>query len=177
MYNGMRSVPYLHRNRKYNIISPELTERIMLAVTEVNGCDVCSYAHTKMALETGMSKEEITNILSGSMEDIPPDEIKSIIFAQYYADARGNPSKESWNNLVMEYGPNKSYTILASVRMIMMGNALGIPWSSFFKRLKGKKDVRSSFLYELQIIILGSILFPVAAVNAVLSSIIGLKII
>ncbi|MFC0273464.1 carboxymuconolactone decarboxylase family protein [Metabacillus herbersteinensis] len=31
----------------------------MLAVTEVNGCEFCSYSHTKIALEQGMSQEEI----------------------------------------------------------------------------------------------------------------------
>ncbi|WP_256205872.1 carboxymuconolactone decarboxylase family protein [Carnobacterium iners] len=38
-------------------------ERIMLAVTQVNGCSVCSYTHTKMALEVGMKSEKIKNIL------------------------------------------------------------------------------------------------------------------
>jgi AhpD family alkylhydroperoxidase len=37
----------------------------MLAVTEVNGCEMCSYAHTKMALEAGLSNDEIQQMLAG----------------------------------------------------------------------------------------------------------------
>ncbi len=45
--------------RKNKTLSEHFMERIMLAVTEVNGCPLCSFAHTKMALESGMSNEEI----------------------------------------------------------------------------------------------------------------------
>ena len=45
--------------KKERQLSEHFIERIMLAVTEVNGCAVWSYAHTKMALEAGMTNEEI----------------------------------------------------------------------------------------------------------------------
>ena len=89
---GIRTVKYLTKAKKGKELSPEFIERIMMSVTEVNGCAICSYAHTKMALEIGMSSKEIQNILSGVMDDIPPDEIPGIIFAQHYADSRGKPS-------------------------------------------------------------------------------------
>jgi len=80
--------------RKNKVMSSEFIERIMLAVTEVNGCEVCSYAHTKIALEQGMSEEEIGKLLSGDTEDIPAEEAPAIFFAQHYADTRGNPSRD-----------------------------------------------------------------------------------
>ncbi|WP_085558880.1 carboxymuconolactone decarboxylase family protein [Carnobacterium iners] len=49
--------------KKKELSSPHFMERIMLAVTQVNGCSVCSYTHTKMALEVGMKSEKIKNIL------------------------------------------------------------------------------------------------------------------
>ncbi|WP_378936781.1 carboxymuconolactone decarboxylase family protein [Metabacillus herbersteinensis] len=59
LYKGLRTFKYMKKNKKTNEMTPHLIERIMLAVTEVNGCEFCSYSHTKIALEQGMSQEEI----------------------------------------------------------------------------------------------------------------------
>lgn len=50
----------------------------MLEVTEVNGCEVCSYAHTKIALEKGLSNKEIQMLLSGNVERVSADEAVAI---------------------------------------------------------------------------------------------------
>ncbi|HZK33377.1 MAG TPA: carboxymuconolactone decarboxylase family protein [Tissierellaceae bacterium] len=138
----------------------------MLAVTEVNGCEVCSYAHTKAALETGMSNNEIQNMLSGINDDIPSNELSGIIFAQHYADSRGKPSKEALKRIIDVYGQSKAEGIVAVVRIIMMGNAYGIPWSSFINRFKGKPDERCSLIYELSIIVSTIIFLPPALLQA-----------
>ncbi len=177
IYNGIRSAPYMSKSKRNNELSSGFIERIMLAVTEVNGCEICSYAHTKMALEAGMSNEEIQKMLSGVIADIPSNEVQAVIFAQHYADSRGRPSKETWDRIVESYGLTKSYGILGAIRAIMMGNAYGIPWSSFVNRFKGRSDKRSSLLYEAEVIILGSILIPVAIVHAIVASLLRLKII
>ncbi len=67
----------------------------MLAVTEVNGCDICSYAHTKVALEAGMSSQEIQNMLGGIIDDVPLKEVHGIMYGQHYANARGNPGTDT----------------------------------------------------------------------------------
>ena len=63
-------------------------ERLMLAVTAVNKCPMCSYAHTEIALKSGMAKEEIENLLGGSYTDCPPEEGGAILFAQHYAEKK-----------------------------------------------------------------------------------------
>lgn len=59
MYRAFTYVPgamsKLLKNNKTKLIDPLFVERLQLAVTEVNGCAACSYQHTKMALEMGMS--------------------------------------------------------------------------------------------------------------------------
>ena len=154
------------KTRKNNIMSNQFMERIMLAVTEVNGCDVCSYAHTKMALETGMNSNEIMKLLSGVMDDVPKNEIQGILFGQHYADTRGNPSTETWNQINEVYGQNLALGILASIRVIMLGNAYGIPWSSFLKRFKGKSDIRSNLGYELAVLLESLIIVPISGIHA-----------
>lgn len=177
VFYGIRSVPYISKAKRNNELSPEFIERVMLAVTEVNGCEICSYAHTKMAIEAGMSDEEIQNMLSGVFTDIPSNELQAIMFAQHYADSRGKPSEETWDRIVESYGLTKSYGILGSIRAIMMGNAYGVPWSSFFNRFKGRPDNRSSFIYEASVIIMGSVLIPFAIIHAIIASLLRLKII
>jgi len=169
------SMPDLKNARKQGHISHQFFERIMLAVTEVNGCLICSYAHTKMALEAGMSPVEIQNMLSGEMSNVPAEELTAIMFAQHYAETRGNPSFNAWKQLVEVYGKLKALGILGSIRIIMLGNAYGIPWSSFFNRFKGKPDKRCRLSYELSMIF-GSILFvPLALINVLLKRVISKK--
>lgn len=177
LYNGMRTAPYLSKAKKKGELDTEFIERIMLAVTEVNGCGVCSYAHTKMALEAGMSDKEIQNMLAGVLTDVPEDQIQAMIFAQHYADHRGKPSGEAWARIVEIYGVSKSKAILGAIRIIMMGNALGIPWSAFVGRFKGEPDERSTFLYEVGGIVLGTLFIPFALINAIIASLLQVKIV
>ena len=158
----------MYKAKRNNELDSKFIERIMLVVTEVNNCWLCSYAHTKKALEKGMSNEEIHKILVGNIDDVPEDEAKALFFAQYYADRRGKPNLKSWHHIVEIYGISKALGILGSIRTIMIGNIYGIPWISFYNRLKGKPDVRSSLKYEV-IMILGSILIPISLIHALIS--------
>ena len=169
MYDAIRRVyragTVLAENRKSQKISEEFIERIMLAVTEVNGCSVCSYAHTKMALESGFSEEEIDSFLSGSDAYVVPEEAKAILFAQNFADAHGQLDEASYQALVDEYGSAESEVILAAARVMTMGNILGLPLSGFWSRIKGKPYENSSVSYELLMILAPIVLFPVSALE------------
>jgi AhpD family alkylhydroperoxidase len=48
-------------NHKSKLVDNDFLKRLQLAVTEVNGCPACSYFHAKMALQQGMSGEEISS--------------------------------------------------------------------------------------------------------------------
>lgn len=175
-YNGLRTMKYMFRAKRNMEIDQKFIERIMLAVTEVNVCLLCSYAHSKRALESGMSNEEIQKMLAGITDDVPAEELPAIMFAQHYAETRGNPTRESWQRIVEIYGDPKAKGILGSIRTIMMGNVYGIPWSSFFNRLKGKPDKRCGLGYEISMM-LGTILVPISLVHALISDLIRKPII
>lgn len=163
---ALRSIKYIRLNRKNKLVSSRFQERIMLAVTEVNGCEACSYAHTKFALEEGMSTQEIDAILNGDTGNIPPDELIAIFFAQHYTDNRGSSSPEAWHRLVSEYGRDRALVILAFIRMMNMANIYGMAISAIRDRFKGKSSGKTSLLYELSIILLILIYFPLAMLNA-----------
>lgn len=170
-YNLFRSIPKFIAAKKHNLLNKCFIERIMLAVTEVNGCDICSYAHTKMALESGMTNEEIEQMLAGGIDDVPAEELPAVMFAQHYADARGRPSKEAWDRIVDVYGIDIAKGILGAIRIIMLGNTYGVAWSSFFGRFKRKPNNRSNLGYELGIIISPMFFFPMAFTCALLATI------
>ena len=165
---AFRSIPLLRRAKAAGKMNHAFLERIMLAVTEVNGCAACSYYHTKVALESGFSAEEIRNMLSGTFSNVPEEELEGVLFAQHYADQRGKPGRESWQCIVEHYGEIGAYGILAVTRMIMMGNATGIPAGSFILRFRGKADPRSNVFYELMMMLVMIVFLPLAGLAALL---------
>lgn len=177
LYQAIRTMPSMARSRQRKELSSEFIERIMLAVTEVNGCAVCSYGHTKMALEQGMSSEEIEKLLTGVHDDIPADEVKAVFFAQHYADTRGHPSDTAWQQIVHAYGMTTALGILGATRAIMFGNAYGIPLSAFGSRLRGKPVAKTSLLYELAMMLSIIVFLPIAVVHALIASLFRVPII
>ncbi len=151
--------------------SAQWSSRIMLAVTEVNGCALCAYGHAKYALGTGMNTEEVRQLLGGITQGAPDEELAAIGFAQHYADTRAHPDKEAWDRLVQGYGRDVARGVLGATRMIMMGNALGMPLSSLRARLKGNPHPDSSVGYEIGTILGSGIVVPIAVLHAAVSAI------
>jgi AhpD family alkylhydroperoxidase len=171
LQEALRTMKYVRRAKRSKDLDNKLFERIMLAVTEVNGCEVCSYKHTEFALKEGMSQEDINAILSGSTENIPEDESVAIFFAQHYADSKARPSKEAWQRVVDTYAEKKALGILGTIRIIMIGNTLGIAFGAFKNRLKGKKVEKSSLGYELGMLLSIIPFLPIAIIHSIIASI------
>ncbi|HZW66985.1 MAG TPA: carboxymuconolactone decarboxylase family protein [Pseudogracilibacillus sp.] len=170
--DGIRTIKTFINTKRTGLLSDHFIERIMLAVTEVNGCEICSYGHTKIALEMGMSEDEIHQILTGQMDDFPAEESKAIFFAQHYADMKGKPAERSWHEIVSHYGEEKALAILSSIRIIMIGNSYGIAFGSLKNRIQGKKVESSSFGYELVMILSLFFAIPFGAAQALIESLI-----
>ena len=174
---AFRSIPLLMSAKKAGKMNEAFLERIMLAVTEVNGCAMCSYYHTRVALEAGFTAEEIRALLGGSFADVPEQELSGVLFAQHSADLRGKPSRDSWEKIIAEYGEIGARGILAVTRMIMMGNAIGIPSGSFLLRFRGKPDPRSNLFYELLMMLAMVIYLPLAGISALALNLLKVPII
>lgn len=164
---AMRAMPNMAKNRRQGVLSPQFLERIMLAVTEVNGCAACSYAHTRMALKEGLDSSEIAAMLSGNTGQVPVGEAKAIMFSQHFAEAKGLPERTTFNLLVDEYGYEKAQAILSAAQVILFGNAYGIPFSAFISRIKGTPYRDSSPWYELSMLFLGVLCVPIALLHMV----------
>ncbi len=169
-----RAMSKLIGNKKSNLIDQNFVKRIQLAVTEVNGCAICSCGHAQMALRQGMENEEINSFLSGGGDFIKPEEAKAILFAQHFADSRGFPKKYAYDAIVKEYGEKKAQIILSASQMMIAGNMYGIPLSALLSRLKGKPYKDSSLFYELRTLLAGILFLPIAIVHGAIRGFIGL---
>lgn len=161
-----RAILKLIQNKKSKLVDSSFIERLQLAVTEVNGCAACSYQHTQMALEQGMSSDEITSFLSGDGNYIKPYEAKAIMFAQHFADTKGYPHKNSYNSIVAEYGEKEARIILSAVQVMIAGNMYGIPLSAVISRFHGKPYKGSSLIYEIGMLFIGILYLPIAIIHA-----------
>jgi len=170
-----RAISKLIGNKKSNLIDQNFVKRIQLAITEVNGCAICSYGHAKMALHQGMSNEEINSFLSegGGGDFIKPEEAKAILFAQHFADSKGFPKKYSYDAIVKEYGEAKARIILSASQMMIVGNMYGIPLSAFLSRLKGMPYKDSSLFYEISILIAEILFLPIAIFQGIMRGFLG----
>jgi len=165
-----RSIRYLLKNRKTKAIDPAFIERLMLAVTEVNGCAVCAYGHTKMALNQGFTQEEITAFLSGNKDYVKPEERQAILFAQHYADTKGIVDHKTHETILTAYGESQTKVILAAIQMMMIGNIGGLPISAFHRRSKGKPDPNSSLTSELGLPLISILLMVPAVIHGILET-------
>ena len=166
----LMSLGDMRRAEKHGDIDRKFIKRIMLAVTHVNGCALCSWFHTQEALKLGMPKEEISQLLDGEMADVPKDEAMALVFAQHYAETLGRVDREAWRRVVQAYGAQKALGIRAAICMIMAGNAQGNIWGAFASRLKGKPEPGSSLAKELRVLAIDIFAVPFMLIWAAFAS-------
>lgn len=103
-------------------LSPEFSERIMLAVSSVNQCSACSYLHTQAALEKGVQNEVIKAILEGDLGSFSDEEMPAVLFGQHFAETRGQVSEEAKSRFSQAYGPDLALKIESYITLVCFGN-------------------------------------------------------
>ncbi|MGD0727730.1 MAG: carboxymuconolactone decarboxylase family protein [Spirochaetia bacterium] len=131
---GNRSL--LKRAMQSGEISPGFRERLMMVVTEVNGCRYCSYYHSAQSIKAGLSNDELRILLSGQIpQDSPAEEMTALVYAQHWAETNAKPDFEALHRLVETYLDEKASMIHAILRMIRAGNLMGNTWDYFLNRI------------------------------------------
>ena len=123
---------YILSRRKFirrtmrELIPPDFRERLMMVVTEVNGCRYCRSYHRKESLKSGVSEAELRELLAGLIpQNTPQEEFLALAYAQKWAENNAKDDPDSWQNLVETYGEEKAQAIQLILRMIRMGNLSG----------------------------------------------------
>jgi AhpD family alkylhydroperoxidase len=138
-------------------------EKIMLAVTRVNGCRWCNYGHTQAALAAGVSETEIQQLMAQELGAFPEEEAVALAFAQHYAESGDQPDPAAWQRVVDFYGPEAANSIMAYIRMITFGNLYGNTFDALLARLQGNPSPDSTLIDEA-----GVVLAPFAVIGAAL---------
>jgi AhpD family alkylhydroperoxidase len=107
------------------LVSPAFRERLMLAVTAVNGCRYCSYFHAKEALRTGLPEAEIRAMQDGIIANAPAAELPALLYAQHWAETNAAPDPAVRQKLIETYGNERADAIDVVLNMIRLGNLLG----------------------------------------------------
>ena len=138
----LADVRYMLQNREQiraamHLIDAAFRERLMLAVTQVNACRYCSEFHVKQALKTGLSSDEVQQLLDGVADQCPPEQLTAILYARHWAEMAGQPDPDVRRTLVETYGAVKAAAIEMVLRMINAGNLSGNTFDSMLYRLSG----------------------------------------
>ena len=116
-------------------LDPAFRERLMLAVTTVNGCRYCSYAHARLALAAGLDAEEVRALGAGDLAGCPPEQLPAVLYAQHWADADARPNSAAHARFVASYDPATVRAIELVLRVIRIGNLLGNTLDAGLQRL------------------------------------------
>jgi AhpD family alkylhydroperoxidase len=131
-------------------INKAFIEKTMSVVTAVNGCAYCAWFHAKQAVVSGLSEEEIKNLMSLQFEaDASDFELTALLYAQHYAETNRNPDEEMTRKLFDDYGQKTATHIRLIIRMIFFGNLLGNTFDAFLSRVRGVPAENSSLLFEV----------------------------
>jgi AhpD family alkylhydroperoxidase len=115
----------MKRLMRGELIDAAFRERLMLAVTAVNGCSYCSYAHAKQALVEGIDSDEVKALQDGVVENSPKEELPALLYAQHWAETGGKIDPVARKRIVEVYNEDTVNAIELSLRTIQMGNLLG----------------------------------------------------
>lgn len=114
------------RRAMRELIAPDFRERLMMVVTQVNGCRYCRVYHSRQALSCGVSEPELRELLAGSIPAGAPDEeLPALLYAQHWAQTDAHPDPEADAHLEQVYGAEKAEAVRTVLRMIRMGNLAG----------------------------------------------------
>jgi len=128
------------------LIDAAFRERLMLAVTAVNGCSYCSYAHARQALVEGIDSDEVKALQDGVVENSPREELPALLYAQHWAETGGKTDPVARGRIIELYNEDTVNAIELALRTIQMGNLSGntldyILYRLSFGRLRVAHDI------------------------------------
>lgn len=137
-------------------------EKIMTVTTAVNGCVYCTWFHAKQAIESGISEEEVRNMLNLQFQaDATEFETMALLYAQHFAETNRNPDPAMTKNLFDYYGEKTANQITLFIRMIFFGNLYGNTWEAVLSRFRGVPAPNSNIIFEFVYFLLNApIMFP-----------------
>jgi len=94
--------------------------------TAVNECTYCAWYHAKAAVASGVSAEEVQDLLDLQFHATASDrELMALLYAQHYAETNRQPEPQMTARLIETYGARTAQHIMLAIRVISFGNLMG----------------------------------------------------
>ena len=153
------NLPSIIRVFTNNQSPKHLFEKIFIVTDAVNGCIYCSWLDAKLAMKSGMSEEEINNMMELQFHANASEyELNALLYAQHYAETKGNPDPEMLNKLFDYYGERTAKNIMLAIRAVTFGNLYFNTWRAVVSRLKGNPAPNSNVIFEIVYFLLNAII-------------------
>ncbi len=124
-------------------------EKIMTVVTAVNGCTYCSWFHAKVAVSSGMTEEEVKEMMNLQFNtNTNKRELAALLYAQHYAESNRKTDEVMENKLIETYGDKTARQIKLIIRLIFFANLQGNTFDAFISRVKGIPAKNSNAIFE-----------------------------
>lgn len=130
-----------------------LREKVIVAVAQVNACRMCEHAHTRMALEAGVSDAEIAALESMDETAFDRHDWLAIAHARERTKAGFAPvaSDESQDALIQALGAQTSSDVEDVARVMTVANRIANTLNALSDRRRGNPVPGSRFFDELLI--------------------------
>jgi hypothetical protein len=132
-------------------INHPLLEKIMLAISGINGSRFLGSAQARYAAQQGLSDTEISSLLRGEISYATADEAPALVVAQHYAEEQGHPDED--------------------MRLVMFASLVGNTIDALWSRILGCPSPESNLRSELAVVALVAFgvvpLIPVLALRSI----------
>lgn len=126
-----------------------LFEKIVIVTDAVNGCIYCSWLDAKLAMKSGVSEDEIKDMLQLQFHTNASEaELNALLYAQHYAETNSKPDPAMTNKLFEYYGHKTARNIILAIRAVTFGNMYFNTWGAIISRFKGKPAEDSNVIFE-----------------------------
>jgi AhpD family alkylhydroperoxidase len=113
-------------------ISKAFIEKIMTVTTAVNGCTYCTWFHAKQALASGISEEEVKNMLNLQFQaDASDFETMALLYAQHYAETNRKPEEEMTLKFLISTVKRRRVIFIYSFALSISGTYMETPGMLF----------------------------------------------
>lgn len=144
------SFPRLARSVRRPGETGALREQVMLAVTSVNDCRYCAWAHTGLALANDVDLDELRALLGEDLPDhLDERNATAVLFARHFADSERDPEASSRKALQRHFSEDERREIMAWINGIYFANLAGNTVDALLSRLRGQPAENSHLLVEL----------------------------
>ena len=131
-------------------LDPVFREEIMVAVSTLNACKYCNYAHHDFALQAGVGADELAQLEGIEPENFDEKKFLAITYARELVNKKfGAITPELETELKKFYSREERSDIQTTTRIIMLFSLICNTSDAFLERLKGEPVEGSHPIDEL----------------------------